>query len=676
PPARGSVPGVPGPVQTFVQESAALTGASRIEVVDVSDRARLTAEAIAAGELIDLGDGTSYARSHSQDVARTEERTRVLTRDPADAGEYNRWGHTDEYRPMVVDAMRGESQGQVMYVAPYLMSPPGTPLEKPAIGVELTDDRIVTLNAFTMFRTGDVAREALGDGSVFERGLHVAGDLNAIRRGNPTIGFSDEVDQRRFYTIPDDREMLHYGSAYGGNALLGKIGHGLRQASYDAHKGFGLGGVRWLAEQMGLMEIVIEDAATGQELERYGAVVAAPSGSGKTNLVMLDKVLEVELDGRPVRVRVNLLGDDISWIWEGPDGQLRAFNPENGVFGIAPGTNGRTNASAMAAIGPGSGTIFTNVGINEEQRRVFWEGLEPADRDWVEWVDDEHTVGYPKDITGWRDWQGKLIRERPVEQQRNPAYPWAHPNSRFTTSLTNFPNLSPRWNSSDGIPIHMVILGGRSQTDPLIREARDLAEGVYEGFVMGVEATAAAEGKAGEFREDPMSMRPFFGPDEEAYLENWLDVMGRAEAKGKAPNFFRVNWFRKDKDGKFIWPGYGDNLRALLWAIERIKGQGKFVETPVGNVPTPDAIHREGSTITEDQIAQLTSLDPEALSWDVERRGKHLDKFPLRPEPIRQAHERVVVEEGLWQIGITADAAVEDETADTVRSVKAPRRSR
>ena len=623
---------LPGPTQAFSQDEAVLTSAQQLEVVDESDQPRLLKEGIASGEVFDLGDERYVLGSHQQDVARTEERTRVLTRDPADKGEYNRWKNTDEYQPKVLAKMRGASAGKTDYVMPYLMSPPGSPLEQAAIGVEVTDSLPVTLNGNIMFRTGEPALKALGDGTVFEKGRHVTGNLETIKRGNPTIGFGDDVDERDFFTVADERELDHYGSAYGGNALLGKIGHGLRQASYDGSKGFALG-KKWLAEQMGLMEIEIQDIETGK-VERYGVVVAAPSGSGKTNLVMLDKMLEVNLNGRPSRVKTNLLGDDISWIWVGDNGQMRAFNPENGIFGIAPGTNGRTNASAMKAIGPGSGTLFTNTGVNKVTKQVFWEGLTTEDFDWI--GDD----GYPKDLTGWQDWKRQLITDRPAEEQRNPKFPWAHANSRFTTSLTNFKNLSPRWNDPNGIPIHMVLLGGRSQTDPLIRESRDPAEGLYEAFIMGVEATAAAEGKAGEFREDPFSMRPFYGLDEEAHLENWFDNIERAGSK--APKFYRTNWFRKSADGKFIWPGYGENLRALLWAIERLNDQGKFVQTPLGNVPTQDALHLEGSDISQAQIAALVSTDPQAIAGEVVRRQKHLALFPNLPQPIRQAHQRFV----------------------------------
>ena len=608
-------------VKTWVADRAAWTGVANVEVIDAKDDPRLLKEAIAAGELIDLGNGTYFAHSHPDDTARTEARTFVSTDQASDRGQFNNWRHVDQVRPDVEALMRDASAGKTMYVLPYLMAnAPASPLAKWGIGVELTDSRYVALSMIRMARVGRVAWEALGDGKDFVRGLHVTGNLDSLKRAaSPTPTSPD--DERFFVTLTRSREILHFGSAYGGNALLAKIAHGLRLASFDAHQH------GWLVDQMGLMGI--EDLKTGEI--KY-LVVGFPSASGKTNLVMADPP-EALRD----RYKVRFLGDDIVWLYVGDDGRIYGMNPEYGVFGVAPGTNTETNASAMAAIKAGSGAIFTNVARHERTNEVWWEGITPD---------------YPEDVTGWLDWTGKRISDRPKEDQRTLDKRWAQRNSRFTVALTRIPNLSPEWDKPQGVPISAVIFGGRvsSPREPLIRQLPDSKTGVYDGAVMGVETTAAIDAPV-VFRADPMAMMGFYSYPEEAFFQDWLWLMERAGEH--APGFFHVNWFARDGAGAFLWPGFGENLRALIWAIEqptqrsaeelaRAEAKGLVQVTPAGIIPTPAAINQEGLPISEEQLAKVLSYDPALWETEIPRRTDYLAQFPNLPDALEQAQRRFV----------------------------------
>ncbi len=608
-------------VKAWVADRAAWTGVSNVEVIDAEDDSRLLKEATAAGELIDLGNGTYFAHSHPEDTARTEARTFVSTEQATDRGQFNNWRHADELRPDVEALMRGASGGKTMYVIPYLMAnAPASPLAKWGIGVELTDSRYVTLNMIRMARVGRVAWESLGDGNDFVRGVHVTGDLDSLKRAaSPTPTSPD--DERFFVTLTRSREILHFGSAYGGNALLAKIAHGLRLASFDAHQH------GWLVDQMGLMGI--EDLETGET--KY-LIVGFPSASGKTNLVMTDPP-EALRD----RYKVRFLGDDIVWLYVGDDGRIYGMNPEYGVFGVAPGTNEDTNPKAMAAIKTGSGAIFTNVARHEQTNEIWWEGMTPD---------------YPDDVTGWLDWTGKRINDRPEEDQRNPDKPWAQRNSRFTVPLTRIQNLSPEWDKPQGVPISAVIFGGRvsSPREPLIRQLPDSKTGVYDGAVMGVETTAAIDAPV-VFRSDPMAMMGFYSYPEEAFFQDWLSLMERAGEH--APGFFHVNWFARDDDGAFLWPGFGENLRALTWAIEqpaqrrseelaRAEAKGLVQVTPAGIIPTPAAINQEGLPVSEDQLAKVLSYDSALWKAEIPRRTDYLAQFHNLPDAIKQAQARFV----------------------------------
>ncbi|HXH20657.1 MAG TPA: phosphoenolpyruvate carboxykinase (GTP) [Dehalococcoidia bacterium] len=587
-------------VEAFAAEWAALTGASRIELVGPEDEARLTEEALSAGEVQPVFGHRYYARSYVKDTARSEERTFVSTSSERDRGVYNNWRFAADLKPRVMSLMEGASRGKTMYVIPYLMSNPGSPLAPWAAGVELTDSRLVVLHMLRMTRVG---LSYLGGGGGFVKGVHVTGDLEHLGQGTPD-------DRRHFVTVADERLIIHFGSSYGGNALLAKIAHGLRQASYDGWRSG-----RFLAEQF--MLIGVHDRLTGETSYIAGGF---PSASGKTNLAML--VPPPPLDQR---YEVQFLGDDIAWMYvDEADGRLYAMNPEYGVFGVAKDTNERTNPNAMRAIGPDTGTLFTNTAYNPATQDVWWEGKTEV----------------PPRGGGWLDWRGQAIPEAPLGGRDGATQEeWSHPNSRFTTALKNVPNLSPRWQDPKGVPLDAIIFGGRvRRREPLVRAILDLADGVYDGLTLGAEATAAAEGKAGVLRYDPMSMRPFLSYGEGDYARHWLDVLGRARER---PIFAHVNWFQRDESGAYLWPGYGENLRALLWLLDLKAGRVKGCETPVGVIPAPGELNLEGLDIPASRLERLLRYDPEEWRPEVESRREHLRQFERLPEEIWKAHERL-----------------------------------
>jgi phosphoenolpyruvate carboxykinase (GTP) len=587
-------------VHEYVAHWADLTGAERIEVVSADDDARLVQEALDAGELLPVGKGGYYSRSHPKDTARSEERTIVATSRPEDRGVYNNWRPADEVAPLVKERMRGASAGKTMYVIPYLMAPPGNALASWATGVELTDARTVALHMIRMSRVGAEHLEGLDDPRSFVRAVHVTGDLDNLGHGTPD-------DQRCFVTVADERTILHFGSSYGGNALLGKIAHGLRQAAYD-----GWVSRTFLGEQY--MLIGIHDKQTGRTYHICGGF---PSASGKTNLAMM---LPPDVLGD--RYTVSFYGDDIAWLWvDEASGRLFGMNPEFGVFGVAKDTNERTNPTALESVGEGTGVIFTNVAYNPETEEVWWEGRTPEP---------------PADRTGWLDWKGEPIADR----EAGDISPWAHPNSRFTTTLDNVPNIAPDYNSPTGVPIDAIIFGGRTRDrEPLIRAITDLAEGVYDGLTLGAEATSAAEGVEGMLRYDPMSNRPFMAYGEGDYAAHYLRIVGAASDQ---PIFAHVNWFQRDpEDGHFLWPGYRDNLRPLLWLLQLRNGEVKGRQTPVGIIPTEEELNLEGVDITPEDLRTILSIDVDRWRQEMGFREAHLAQFPHLPEEIWEAHRRV-----------------------------------
>jgi len=598
-------------VQEYVRYWAELTGAARVEVVQASDDARLIEEALVADELLPAGDGLYYSRSYVKDTARSEARTIVATDDPQDRGVYNNWRAASEMRPLLEERMRGACVGKTMYVVPYLMSPPGSPLEPYAVGVELTDCRTVVLHMIRMARVGVDHVNNLDDTDMFVRAVHVTGDLESLGQGTPD-------DQRYFVTFAAERTILHYGSSYGGNALLGKIAHGLRQAAYDGWKS------GWfLAEQFMLLGIT--DKQTGRTYHICGGF---PSASGKTNLAMT-----LAPDALGDRYRVDFYGDDIAWLWvNADDGRIYAVNPEFGVFGVAKDTNEATNPAALDAVAPGTKAIFTNVAYNEKTHEVWWEGRTPQP---------------PSDLDGWLDWTGKPVAGR---TEADLGQPWAHPNSRFTTTLANVSNLAPDFDDPRGVPIDAIIFGGRTRDrEPVIRAISDLAEGVYDGLTLGAEATFAAEGVDGQLRYDPMSMRPFMSYAEGQYARHWLDVLGAAT---QPPLFAHVNWFQRSAvDGGFLWPGYRENLRALLWLIKLADNEVTGVPTPVGTLPRKAELDLEGLDIDGANLDTLISIDVARWKQEMGFRLEHLAQFPDLPDEIWEAHRRVASALGVDKAG-------------------------
>lgn len=598
--------GVSNPhVHEFVAEWARILEPDRIEVVDADADERLLAEALEAGELIEAGSGRYLAHSHPKDTARSEERTVVATHNPPDKGLYNNWRDASETRAAQIGRMRGAMRGKTMYVVPYLMAPPGSPLSRWAVGVQLSDNRVVVLQMLRMARVGADYLNSLPAPEFFVRAVHATGDLDSLGQGT-------SEDKRLFATIADDRMILHFGSAYGGNALLGKIAHGLRQGSYD-----GWASKRFMGEQF--MLIGIRDKKTGRAYHICGGM---PSASGKTNLAMM-----LPPDALGERYEVEFYGDDIVWLRVGDDGRVYGMNPEYGTFGVAKDTNWESNPNAMKAVAEGTGTIFVNVAHHEGTKELWWEGKTPD---------------YPEDVAGWRDWRNELISDRPVEHQRSGEDTdlWSQKNSRFTARLSVVPNIAKDYERADGVPIDAIIFGGRCRDrEPLIRAITDLAEGVYDGLTLGAEATFAAEGTEGRLRYDPMSMRPFMSFPEGEYARHWLDILGSAEDK---PIFAHVNWFQRDpEDGRFLWPGYGENLRALLWLIDVKEGRAEGTRTPVGLVPRIEELNLDGFKGDRADLERVLRIDTERWRQEMRLREEHLSQFEDLPEEIWEAHRRV-----------------------------------
>ena len=589
----------------FISEWANHVGAAQVQVIDAGDDARLMREALEAGEVLPVSGDRIYARSHPKDTARTEERTFVATADPHDRGVYNNWQPSSELVPRVRKLMHAAAAGKTLYAIPYVMAPEGSPLTPWAVGLELTDSRVVALHMIRMTRVGVRHLNGLVDPSHFVRGVHITGPLDDLKQGTPE-------DARHFVTVADERLILHFGSSYGGNALLAKIAHGLRQGSYDGWKSG-----RFLAEQFMLISIHDREAGTTKYI-----CGGFPSASGKTNLAMM--VPPAGLEGR---YDVRFFGDDVIWLYvDESTGRLMAFNAEAGVFGVARNSNPTTNPNAIAAIGAGTGTLFTNVAYNEITHDVWWEGLTPEP---------------PADLAGWRDWRGALISERPAAEQRSSeaGREWAHPNSRFTTALHNIPNISDEVDDGAGVPVDAIIFGGRVRDrEPLIRAMRPAADGIYDGLTLGAEATSAAEGKEGLLRYDPMSLRPFMSYGEGDYARHWLATLAQVR---EAPVFAHVNWFRQ-RDGRYLWPGYGDNLRPLLWLLDYAAGRVSGRETPVGAVPEEAELDLRGLSLSEADLNELLSVDPKRWEREMHERTGHLAQFAGLPTEISAAHERAV----------------------------------
>jgi phosphoenolpyruvate carboxykinase (GTP) len=568
----------------WVAESARLTQPDRIVWCDGSEaeRERLTKEAVGSGVLIPLNQekrpNCYLHRSNPNDVARTEDVTFVCTPTREDAGITNNWMAPAEAYAKLRALLAGSMAGRTMYVIPYVMGPLGSPFAK--VGVEITDSIYVALSMRIMTRMGAAALEMLGASDDFNRGLHCTLDLDP---------------KKRFIChFPQDNTIWSVGSGYGGNALLSKKCFALRIASALGRK------EAWFAEHMLIVGIQNPAGET-----RYVAA-AFPSACGKTNLAML--MPPAAFKGW----KVFTVGDDIAWLRVGADGGLWAINPEAGYFGVAPGTSMKSNPNAMRSVEHDA--LFTNVATTADGD-IWWEGMD---------------VPAPE---GLIDWRGKPWDKASGEKA-------AHPNSRFTTPMGNNPVLSPHADDAQGIPISAIIFGGRRATTmPLVLESRDWTHGVFMGATMGSETTAAAAGKVGVVRRDPMAMLPFCGYNIGDYLGHWLEMRKRIT---KPPRIFMVNWFRKNDAGEFVWPGYGENLRVLEWMLDRIHGSAGAHETPVGLVPEAGDLDLRGLDIATEQMRAALAIDIDEWKTEVASAGEFFDKIGSSlPAALREKHREL-----------------------------------
>lgn len=576
-------------LQEWVAEMAALCQPDRIVWIDGSDeeKERLTAEAIETGELVALNQeklpGCYYHRTATNDVARTEDLTFICTTLKEDAGPNNNWMSPEEGYRRAGDIFAGAMQGRTMYVIPFSMGPVGSPFSK--IGVELTDSIYVVLNMRIMAHVGADVLKQLGSAGEFTRCLHSKADL--------------DIKRRLILHFPEDNTIWSVGSGYGGNVLLGKKCLALRIASYLGKR------EGWMAEHMLIMGI--EDP---QGRIEYIAA-AFPSACGKTNLAMLLPPEGLKVKG----YRIWTVGDDISWMRIDTDGRLWAINPETGFFGVAPGTNMKSNPNMMRTIA--RNTIYTNV-VLKPDGTVWWEG---------------HDDPAPEEAL---DWQGRPWHAGMVDADGK-KIPGAHPNSRFTAPLSQCPTASFRTEHHHGVPISAIIFGGRrALLAPLVYEAFDWEHGVFVGATMASERTAAQFGKIGEVRRDPMAMLPFCGYNMSDYFSHWLE-MGRRMSR--PPRVFHVNWFRQDEDGNYLWPGFGENLRVIEWILDRCRGEADAAETPIGYVPTPDALDLTGLEIRDENLQQALSVDRAAWKDETKLIASFFEQFGARlPKEMWEQH--------------------------------------
>lgn len=553
----------------WIEEKIALVSPDEVMWIDGSEEQldALRAKACETGEMTKLNEdllpGCLLHRTKPNDVARVENRTFICAESADQAGPTNNWMDPAEAYKMLYDIARDSYKGRTMYIIPYSMGPVGSPFSK--IGVELTDSIYVVLNMAIMTRIGKKVMDTLGDSNDWVRGLHCSCDI--------------DPEKRYICQFPQDNTIISVNSAYGGNVLLGKKCFALRIASYQGWK------ESWQAEHMLILGL------ENPKGEVKYICAAFPSACGKTNLAML-----IPPEGyRNKGYKIWCVGDDISWIRKGPDGRLYAINPENGFFGVAPGTNEKSNPNALAATR--KNTIFTNVALNLDNNTVWWEGLDKNP---------------PENAIDWqgRPWNGKTSEEK-----------GAHPNSRFTAPAVNCPCISSEFENPAGVPISAIVFGGRrAKLAPLVYQSRSWNHGVFVGSIMASETTAAAAGAVGVVRRDPMAMLPFCGYNMADYWQHWIDI-GAGLDEDKAPKIFNVNWFRKDDDGNFLWPGFGDNMRVLEWIIKRCEGKVDAEETAIGFVPKAEDINLEGieDEVSEDQLKEILSVDN--YLWEDEAKG-------------------------------------------------------
>jgi phosphoenolpyruvate carboxykinase (GTP) len=573
---------VPSTIERWAEEVRKLTNPDKVVYCDGSEaeRDRLIKECLATGELIELNQaklpGCYLHRSAPHDVARTEHLTFVCTKDKDDAGPTNNWMAPAQAREQLRVLYRGAMKGRTMYVVPFLMGPPGSRFSK--VGVEITDSKYVVLNMRIMTRVGRPAVEHLGKSEDFTKCLHSLGDLDPSRRF--------------ICHFPADNEVWSIGSGYGGNALLGKKCLALRLASYlGRNEG-------WLAEHMLILGLKTPEG------KMHYVTGAFPSACGKTNLAML--VPPKAMPGWQAWT----VGDDIAWLRPGDDGRLWAVNPEAGFFGVVPGTSAKTNANAMEMIQ--RNTIYTNVALRPDGT-PWWEG---------------HDDPPPAEAL---DWQGRPWTPKSPEKA-------AHPNSRFTTPASQCRSISPEWENPNGVPISAMLFGARRQRMvPLVFQSRSWDHGTFLGATLSSETTAASTGKEGVLRRDPMAMLPFCGYNMADYWANWLRV---GKALKSPPLIFRTNWFRTDENGRYVWPGFGDNLRVLKWVIERAEGRGQARETPIGSVPTREGFDRSGIDLSDEAFNQLLRVDLPEWIEAVHSQEQFFATFGARlPPEIHAEHE-------------------------------------
>ena len=585
--ARTSPAHRPVDVQEWVNEATALLEPDTVVWCDGSpeEAQHLIDVMVAQGTLTRLNDdlrpGSYLARSEPTDVARVESRTFICSQDPQDAGPTNNWEDPTAMRETLRGLSQGAMRGRTLYVVPFSMGPLNSPMAR--FGVQITDSPYVVLSLHMMVRVQPEVLAGISEGASWVKCLHTVGAPLQDGQGDTAWPCNETKYISHF---PETKEIWSFGSAYGGNALLPKKAFALRIASVLAKE------EGWMAEHMLLVKI------TSPEGKSYRVVAAFPSACGKTNFAMMQPTLP--------GWRVETLGDDIAWLAPGTDGRLRAINPEAGFFGVAPGTGAGTNPVAMDMLS--SDTIFTNVATTAEGD-VWWEGMSKET---------------PEGLT---DWQGQPF-------DTDSGKPAAHPNARFTVKLGACASLASEWDDPEGVVVDAIIFGGRRATTmPLVVEARDWKHGVFLGATMASEKTAAAEGTLGEVRRDPFAMLPFCGYNMGDYMQNWLDMGDRLRGVGRMPRIFHVNWFQKDDDGRFIWPGFGENSRVVEWMVSRLEGAVAAEPSPIGLLPK--SLNTEGLDLSEEALRSLLRVSPELVSADLDDAQEFLAQFGDRlPEEI------------------------------------------